>query len=88
MIEYLLKRESDAEFEFNWANSFFPGYGDTKGAPLDFILAIQKSNPNLFQLTEVCNTVFVIIFKHNCGSMILKYNGHCLSLLWLMISFS
>jgi hypothetical protein len=66
VIEYLLKRESDTEFEFNWGNFFFPGYGGTKGAPLDFILAIQKSNPNFFPLTEVCNNALVIIFKHIC----------------------
>jgi hypothetical protein len=57
MIEYLVKRGSDTEFEFNWNLRFSPGFGDTKGTTMDFILAIQKIHSNFFLLTGVCNYI-------------------------------
>jgi hypothetical protein len=63
MIEYLLERGSNTEFKFNWEKEFWPGYIGTKGTTMDFISAIQNSHPNFFLLSEVCNYVFIIIFK-------------------------
>jgi hypothetical protein len=63
MIEYLVERGSNTEFKFNWQEEFWPGYGSNKGTTMDFILAIQKVHPNFFLLTEVCNYIFIILFK-------------------------
>jgi hypothetical protein len=63
IIEYLVERGSDTEFEFNWFSNFYPGFGDAKGTTMDFILAIQKILPNFFLLTEVRYYTLIITFK-------------------------
>ena len=56
IIEYLVERGSDTEFEFNWDNNFnLINHGDTKGTSMDYILAIlerlnQKVNRHIAEI--------------------------------------
>jgi hypothetical protein len=66
MIEYLLERGSDTEFQFNWRSDFWPGFPGSKGTTIDFIFAIQKSHPNFFLLSEVSNFILILYFNNFC----------------------
>jgi hypothetical protein len=57
IIEYLVERGSDTEFELTYEEGCYPGFQGTKGTTMDFILAIQKIHPNFFLLTGVCNDI-------------------------------
>jgi len=58
MTAYILEKGGDVNFEISWDHKFQPGFGNNKGAALDYILALKNKNPDQIRFSQLVNLFY------------------------------